>query len=347
MPTKTANDLRKLVESITEAVGTPPETAKLLADVLVGSHLAGHDSHGLQNLPIYIKEVKAGEIVPTAKPGIAEQSASSALVKGNWGWGHVTADFVTGIGIDKARKSKVALVSAVEVNHIGRLGEYVERAAAQGIIAIMVAGGLSLEEPITLPHGGSKPLFSSNPFAIGFPTHDSHPIVLDFATTKIAGGKVVLAMAKGEQIRDGCLIDKNGKPSTNPNDLFTGGALLPFGEHKGFGLMVAAEILGRILSGADDYSDSPHAGVGFRQSGVTLIALDSGAFSSVGQFAERTSELAGRIQAIPPSKGFVRVMAPGDFEHRARSRRLKSGIQIPETTWAEIVQTAESLGVSI
>ena len=169
----------------------------MLADVLVGSHLAGHDSHGIQHLPRYIKEVEAGEIVPSANPEIIEETASTALVTGSWGWGHLTADFVTRIGIKKARENRVALVSAVEVNHIGRLGEYVERAAAEGVVAILVAGGFGEEEPSTAPYGGSKALLSPNPIAIGFPTQGSHPVVLDFATTKVAGGKVMLAKAKG------------------------------------------------------------------------------------------------------------------------------------------------------
>ena len=347
MPTKTADDLRRAVERISQAVGTPPETAAVLADILVGSHLAGHDSHGIQHLPHYIKEVQAGEIVPTANPEIIEQTASAALVTGNWGWGHLTAAFVTRIGIKRARENRVALVSAVEVNHIGRLGEYVERAAVEGVVAIMVAGCFSEETQSAAPYGGSKALLLPNPIAMGFPTRDNHPVVLDFATTKVAGGKVMLAKAKGEQIPSGCLIDKEGNPSTNPDDFFKGGALLPFGEHKGFGIMVAAEILGRILSGADAYSDTHHGGVGFRHSGVTLIAVDSGSFSSSGQFAERTTELVSRIQAVPPAAGFTEVMAPGDFEHRARTSRLKQGIQIPDSTWAEVVQTAESLGVSV
>ena len=345
--TKTVDDLRKVVENISTAVGTPPDTAAVLADILVGSHLAGHDSHGIQHLPRYIREVQAGEIVPKTNPEIIEETASTALVKGNWGWGHLTAEFATRIGIEKARENGIALVSAVEANHIGRLGEYVERAAAQGVVTILVVGGFSEDNPTAAPYGGRKALLAPNPIAIGFPTLDSHPVVLDFATTQVAGGKVLLAKAKGEQMPSGCLIDKDGNPSTNPHDFLGEGALLPFGEHKGFGIMVATEILGRILSGADGYVNTHHGGVHFRHVGMTLIAVNSGAFSSSGQFAGRTAELVRRIQAVPPAPGFTEVMAPGDFEHKARTSRLKQGIQIPDSTWAEVVQTAESLGVSI
>ncbi len=169
MPTKTADDLRRAVENISRAVGTPPETATVLADILVGSHLAGHDSHGIQHLPRYIKEVQAGEIVPAANPEIIEQTASAALVTGNWGWGHLTADFVTRIGIKKARENRVALVSAVEVNHIGRLGEYVEQAAAEGVVAILLAGGFAPEEPSTAPYGGKQGSAGTQPDRDRFP----------------------------------------------------------------------------------------------------------------------------------------------------------------------------------
>ena len=254
---------------------------------------------------------------------------------------------MTRIGIEKARQNRIAIVSAVEINHIGRLGAYVERAAAEGVIAMVMAGGFGEEVPTAAPYGGRKALLAPNPIAMGFPARDSHPVVLDFATTQVAGGKVLLAGAKGEQVASGCLIDRDGNPSTDPAEFCGEGALLPFGEHKGFGIMVGAEILGRILSGADTYSHTHRGGAHFRHVGMTLIALDSGSFSSSNQFAEGTAELVRQIQAVPPAPGFTEVMAPGDFEHKARTTRLEQGIQIPDSTWAEVEQTAKSLGVSI
>ena len=146
----------------------------------------------------------------------------------------------------------------------------------------------------------------------------------------------------------GCIIDKDGNPSTDPNDWYAGGgALLPFGEHKGFGIMVALEISSRILASADNYASTRHGGIHLRHAGLSLVAIDSGVFSSSGEFATRTSELVHRIRAVPPAPGFEEVMAPGDFEHRERMRRLKEGIQIPESTWSEVLGTAGSLGVEV
>ena len=319
----------------------------MVADLLVRSHLAGHDSHGIQHLPRYIEEVRAGEIVPDARPELISETAGATLVRGNWAWGHVTAQFVTGLGIEKAREAKIALVSAVEVNHIGRLGDYVEQAAREGIVTILVSGGHAQEKAVAVPYGGRKTVLAPNPIGIGFPTAEDGPVVVDFATTQVAGGKVALAQAKGKQLPPGCIIDKDGQPSTDPNDYSNGGALLPFGAHKGFGIMVATEILGRVLAGADAYADTDRGGRHFRHAGISLIAIDSTVFSSSREFAQRTTELVTRIRAVPPAPEFVEVLAPGDFEERARTRRKREGIQIPESTWSEVVETAKSLGLEI
>ena len=347
MPTKTADELRLVARRIAEAVGTPRDSATVLANHLAASHLAGHDSHGIQHLPEYVEAVRAGEIVPDARPEVVSEASSTALVRGNWGWGHVTANFATHLGIKKAQQSEIALVSAVEVNHIGRLGDFVEQAAAQGITMMLVSGGEGEEKATAAPYGGREAVMAPNPIAIGCPVMDGPPMVIDFATTAVAAGKIALAKARGQDAAPGCIIDREGNPSTNPNDYSNGGALLPFGKHKGFGLMVAVEALGRILSGVDAYSDTGHGGVYYRHSGMSLIAINSGVFSSASEFAERTAQLARRIRAVPPAHGFAEVQVPGDFEHRARARRSKEGIEIPESTWRKVVATAASLGLEL
>ncbi len=347
MLTKNPKDLQTAIERIVAAVGTPPDNATVVANLLVRSHLAGHDSHGIQHLPRYVREAQAGEIVAAARPTVISEKAGVTHVRGNWAWGHVTADFVTRLGIAKARQNGIALITAVEVNHIGRLGDYVERAAAEGVVAMLVSGGHSEEAQTAAPYGGSKALLAPNPIAISFPTGDDHPIVVDFATTEVAGGKIALANAKGEAVPLGWIIDREGNPATKPNDYYNGGALLPFGAHKGFGIMVAIEVFGRILTGADNFSATSHGGTYFRHAGISLIAVDSGVVSSADQFAGRAAELGRRIRAVPPAPGFDGVQAPGDFEYQSRARRVESGIPIPESTWNEVVETADSLGIRL
>jgi LDH2 family malate/lactate/ureidoglycolate dehydrogenase len=251
------------------------------------------------------------------------------------------------LAIERARDHGIALVSAVEVNHVGRLGHYVERAAEQGIVAAMVTGGQGYEHPVAAPYGGAGRVLAPNPFAMAFPSADSDPVLVDFATTQAAGGKVELAKATGQRIPLGWIIDSAGEPSTNPHDFtYAGdGALLPFGEHKGFGIMVVAEILGRIVSGADAYADTSHGGVYFRHCGVTIIAIDAGVFSTLSAFSGRTQELSGRIRSVTPAPGFSEVQTPGDYEARSRKSRSVEGLSIPDSTWAEVVQAAAGLGI--
>lgn len=343
----TADELRSVVYSLVTAVGTPGPAANTVADVLVGSHLAGHDSHGVQHLPRYLAEVDTGDILPAAEPSIVKQEGAHALVRGNWAWGHVTADYSMSLAIELAKKHGIALVSAVEVNHIGRLGHYAERAAEQGVISLTVSGGHGYDQPVAAPYGGAGRVLAPNPFAMAFPSADPDPVIVDFATTQAAGGKVALAKASGKEIPLGWIIDSDGNPSTNPHD-FTyegAGALLPFGEHKGFGVMVIAEILGRILSGADAYSDTSHGGVFFRHAGVAMIAIDASLFSPLSAFAIRTQELSQRIRSVRPAPGFSEVQTPGDFEARSRHQRSVDGISIPDSTWLEIKEAAASRGV--
>jgi LDH2 family malate/lactate/ureidoglycolate dehydrogenase len=343
----TADELRGVIRRLVIAAGTPEAAAATVSDVLVQSHLAGHESHGAQHLPHYLAEIGTGEIVPAAQPGIVSDEGSHALVRGNWGWGHVTADYAMSLAIERAKAHGIALVSAVEVNHVGRLGHYVERAAEEGVVALMVTGGQGYEHPVAAPYGGAGRVLAPNPFTIAFPSGDPDPVLVDFATTQAAGGKVELAKATGQPIPLGWIIDSDGQPSTDPHDFtYAGaGALLPFGEHKGFGIMVVAEILGRILSGSDAYADTPHGGVYFRHCGVAMIAINASVFTSLSAFSSRTQELSERVRAVTPAPGFSDVQMPGDYEARSRQRRSGESLSIPESTWAEIVQAAAELGI--
>jgi hydroxycarboxylate dehydrogenase B len=189
-------------------------------------------------------------------------------------------------------------------------------------------------------------VLSPNPLGMAFPADPEHPVLVDFATTMVAGGKVALAKAKGAKVPLGWIIDKAGNPSTEPNDYYDGGALLPFGEHKGFGIMVAAEILGRILSSADDHSNTEHGGTYFKHYGLMFLAIRADLFGD--SFAARTSELAQRIRAVPPQTNVERVMVPGDYEFTARTERMRSGkVEIPESTWEAVVASARRLGTEI
>lgn len=346
--TKTSSELLRVHKDVLTALGTPDDIAAVVANILVGAHLAGHDSHGIQQLPGYVQAVREGHLLPAARPGIVSEQGSVVFARGNWGWGHLTAHFLTDLAVKKAKEQGVALAGAVEVNHIGRLGHYAEMAAAKKVVLMVFNGGFSGNNPAAVPYGGRKALLAPNPIAMGFPTSEEAPVVLDFSSTRVAGGKVMLAAAKGMKVPPGCVIDRNGNPTTDANAWPQGGgSLLPFGEHKGSGIMVALEILSRILTGSENYADTKHGGPHWRTAGLTMVAVDSGVFSKTAEFTTRTSDLVRRIRAVPPAVGFKQVIAPGDFENCERTRRSEKGIQIPKSTWEEVVHVANTLAVKV
>src|SRR5579859_1156410 len=259
MLTMSADRLRDVTRQVFEAAGTPPDLATNMADILVESNLAGHDSHGIIRIPVYVKSIKEGTLDPKARPEILRETPGSALVDGKYAFGHIAAAFGTEVAIRKAKESKAVVVSIVRCNHIGRLGEWGSRAAAKDVIAIVTVGGGG-GPGIAAPFGGAARALGTNPISIGIPGGDQPDLLVDFATTSIAEGKVQVARAKGVPLPPGCIIDKNGNPSTNPADLYDGGMLLPFGGHKGYGLAMVVELLGSALAPGEKYNKGGHGG---------------------------------------------------------------------------------------
>jgi LDH2 family malate/lactate/ureidoglycolate dehydrogenase len=342
-----AERLQALTQAIFERVGAPPDIAQRVAEALVESNLAGHDSHGVIRIPSYVEAVRRGHVIPDARPTVQKESAVLALVDGGWAFGQVSAAFATDLAVRKAREHGLAAVGIVRCTHIGRLGEYPTMAAAQNVASLIVAGGFGGPGATAAPYGGARPLFGTNPLAIGFPVKDRPPVIIDFATTAVAAGKIQVALAKGEPLPPGAILDRHGRPTTDPRDYYEGGMLLPFGGHKGYGLAVAVELLGRVLTGADLFAEPGRGGPVYERSGVLILAIATGAFQDVETVLAEAARTVARIKAVPPAEGFAEVLVPGEPEFRTRAERLRTGLPVPETTWHAIVQTAQSLGLDV
>ncbi len=338
-------ELRSLVSSILRAAGADARNADRVAEALVSSNLAGVDTHGVMHLPGYVKAIGNDEIVPTAWPEVLSETPATALVSGNWGLGHVTAKYAMELAIEKGREQGIAIVGIVQTNHIGRLGEYAELAASRGMIGLVWAGGYGEQKPMAVPFGGSKAVLHTNPLAMGFPAGDEPTIVLDFATTAIAGSKVLLAQQGGKPVPPGALVDKHGNPTIDPAAFNDGGAQLPFGGHKGYAIMLAVEYLSRILLGTARYADPSKGGIYMRDQGVSMMAFKADLFQPLDEFEALGAEMERRVRAVPPAPGFDEVIVPGDPEARNRAERTRNGIPITDEIWASLLQTAESLGV--
>lgn len=344
---KTAEELHTLSREVLLKGGADEHNADIVAEHLVSANLSGVDTHGVWHLPFYVKGMEAGEIVGTARPEVLSETDTSALVKGNWAFGHVTAKYAMDAAIEKAKEHHVAVVALVQACHIGRLGHYVEMAASEGMISMLWAGGFGVEVPATAPYGGRERVLHTNPLAMGFPAGEAPPMMFDFATTAVSGVKVLNAQRRGEQLPPGCLVDKDGNPSTDPNDYFDGGAYLPFGGHKGYALMMAAEFLGRIFTGSDNFTDVVRGGAIMGHQGVTMVVFKADLFRSFAAYTSQADEMGGQIRDVAPAPGFEAVLMPGDPEARTRSVRKREGIPIADDIWESIMEVAASLGVRI
>jgi hydroxycarboxylate dehydrogenase B len=339
VPILTKEVLHEVTAAIFRAMGAPADLAAQVADVLVDNHLAGHDSHGILRIPEYVRSIRTGEIIPTARPQVIEESATSALISGNWAFGQVTGVFAADLAIEKAKRERVAVLSVVQAGHTGRLAAFTDRAARQGVVMFMAIG--TVNKPTTAPYGGSAPILGTNPIAFSVPNPAGSPVTLDFATSAIAAGKIKAAKAKHEPLPPGAILDSRGLPSTDPQAFFEGGFLLPFGGHKGYALAVIAELLSGPLAGADAYP-----GVVSR-SGIFVFAVDAAVFRPPADYEQALAKTLGRIKAVPPAPGFDEVLLPGEPEARVRAKRERDGIPIPEDTWRAVCEVAAELGVNV
>jgi LDH2 family malate/lactate/ureidoglycolate dehydrogenase len=337
MLTFTHKQLEEVGCAVLERAGTPADLAQLVVHSLVESNLLGHDSHGVLRLMSYVDLVRTGRVKPAARAVIAQQTGATAIVDGLYGWGQPAAQLAARTAVSLAEQYGVGAVTIAHGNHLGRLGEYADMITRTGCIGIAMAN----VGPGVAPFGGRTRMLGTNPMAYAVPRGPGqNPILVDFATSGVAEGKLMVARDKGAAVAPGLIIDKEGLPATDPNDYFDGGALLTFGLHKGYGLSLMCELLGGALSGTGPSSLPDFSG----GNGTLIMALKIQAFVPTGQFADHTERLYDAIKAAPPAPGVEAVLMPGDPEWRTRQYRLEHGIQLPERTWNDIQQLARELG---
>lgn len=340
MPNVPAEDLRRLAVGLLQGVGARPEDAAYVADSLIEANLTGHDSHGVIRLLHYCEWCGEGSIDPTAEPTIVARRGATALLDGGWGWGMVAMRLAVETVIELASEFGVGTVAVRRSNHVGRVAPYVARIAEAGMVGLAVTNA----NPSVAPFGGRSRVFGTNPIAWGAPRAGGlPPIVHDGATAAVAEGKLRVARAKGEAVPPGVILDPVGQPTVDPEDFYAGGALLPFGGHKGSGLSVLVQILGRGLAGADPVSLAAHRG----GNGPVVLAIDVRPFTDVDAFAAEVEALCATIKATPPAEGFPDVLLPGEAEERSRERRLAEGIPVAERTWRELRALAKKLNVPV
>src|SRR5579864_7667595 len=339
MPRVAAERLHQIGKALLEAAGSSPEEAEVVMRHCVDANLAGHDSHGIIQIPTYIDRIHVGHIVPGAPWTIVQESPTTTVIDGHWGFGYTVTERAMQLTIDKARSANVAAATVFRQGHIGRLASYTLMAAEADMIGLITADSGRAAKQVA-PFGGREARIGTNPLSIAIPSDLDGPLFLDMATSAVAAGKISLAVSREESIPVGWIVDRDGKPTTDPNQLKEGGALLPLGGsegYKGTGLAAIVEILCGLLTGLG-FGMEPS---GRHNDGCFLAVFDVAAFRPLADFKREVAEFARYLKATPPAEGYTGVLYPGEIEHLREQQRRANGIDVEDATWNKLKSLAE------
>jgi len=347
-----SENLIRIVTQTFANSGCSDEEALRIATRLTSANLTGHDSHGVLRVPRYVMWMETGDLVPGRTINVVSQNETIAVVDGLQGFGQSVGEQAVQLGIDMAQKSGLSIVALRNSGHLGRIGDWAEMAIEEGLISIHfvnVAGSV-----LVAPFGGIDARMATNPVTIGVPMGDKPPLLLDFATSLVAEGKVMVAAKGGKPLPEGSLINKDGDLTTDPVALYGtfdaaagdgrdgGGAIRAMGDHKGSGLAFMCEMLAGALTGggcADVETQYFH-------NGMLSIYIKPGEFGDQNQFVQDALTYVDYFKAAKPAKDFDEVLVPGEPEQRRRADRLANGIEISDDGWQAIADCARQSGVS-
>ena len=334
--------LRQVVTEVLEAAGAPLASAQQVAESLVLASLVGHDSHGVRAVPGYVEALENGSVNPHGEIKVVRESATTALLDGGLNLGIVTMHKATELAMNKARAHDLGMVAIRNAAHTGRMGEYVVRAAENGFMGLVFGTG-ALPGGTVAPYLGISPRFNSNPIAWGVPAGTHPPVFFDFATSAAAVAKLMMAQDKGQPVPAGWLVDPEGNPTTDPRDWQRGGALLPFGGHKGYGFLFLIELLSGGLSGM---SCAPLADYQPNFSAV-VMAVNIEAFQPLAQFRDMADRLVAATKEARRAPGVEEILVPGEMEWKTLEKRSREGLDLLDVTWQRIVDAGARHGVAV
>ncbi len=347
-----ASPLRQFIADIFQAEGCSIEEAARIARNLVDANLTGHDSHGVLRTPRYVYWLRQGSVKAGQTLQIVTETPSFALGDGCFGFGQTIAPQSVELGVGKARNGGVAIIAVRNAGHIGRVGDWAEMAAAAGLVSVhfVNVGGSQL----VAPFGGVERRMSTAPFTVGFPMAGEEPVILDFATSMVAEGKVMVAASGGKALPPDVLVDMNGDFSSDPRALYgetldphnienrTGiGAIRAMGDHKGSGLALICELLAGALTA------SGCSGPGERRiaNGMLSFYIDPGGLGLAEQMTAEAKRYLDWVKACRAREPGGEVLLPGEPERRKRGERMRDGVPLPEDGWASICKIAQSANI--
>ena len=313
------------LDQIFRRAGCSETTSRLVTEHLIDASLCGVESHGVMRTLQYVEQFKSGYMSPTGEARVIKNQNHAWVVDGEGGIGIPAMHLAYNHGMSIARDSGISALAIRNLGHTGRHGAYADQAADEGFLTICVGGGNRKIWRQVAPHGGAKAMLPTNPWCVGIPGGAQGSVVIDFATSKIAGGWIYAAKSAGALLPENCVIDSSGRATRNPDDYFDGGAILPSGEHKGYGLALMGELIGEAMLGPAT-----------TECNWLLITIRADQFREHEKMSSVAEEILDELRACPPAPGFDHVEIPGERErvHRAKSDNL---LMVPEKTWQQIV----------
>ncbi len=334
--------LHQWVVDLWLAAGSDAREARLTADHLVGANLSGHDSHGVGMIPKYVLSWLGEQLQLNQRVSVVHEAGGILSLDGNRGMGQAVTEEAMGLAIERAREHGVCVLGLRRSHHLGRVGHWAEQAAAAGMISIHFVNVLS--KPIVAPHGGFEARYGTNPFTIAVPVDGAEPLVMDFATSAIALGKVRVANNKGVPVPPGCLLDAGGQPTGDPAVMFppageAQGALRAFGEHKGYVLAVMCELLGAAVTGGHTIRPETLTHEHAVWNNMLAIVFDPARLGSSTTFGHEVQAFVDWLRSSQLQAGSDAIRLPGEPERAWRKARAE-WIPVDSGTLAQLDDAA-------
>lgn len=330
------DELAALLRRIFERHGTSADVARVLANNVAHAQRDGSDSHGIFRIPGYLSTLASGWVDGHAVPVVTDAAPGFVSVDARNGYAQPAHEAARDLVIQKAHSQGIALLAIHDSHHFAALWPDVEPYAREGLVALTFVNSMAC----VVPHGGKRALFGTNPIAFAAPRAVGDPLVFDLATSAMAHGDIQIAAREGRQVPPGCGVDRSGNPTVEPAAMLDGGALLPFGGHKGSALSMMVELLAAALTGGNfsfGFTWEHHPGAQSPRTGQLLIVVDP-TKGAGANFAERAEELVAALH------GAGQERLPGDRRYRQREESLELGVAIAEPELARLREWAGDLG---
>ena len=352
-----AQAMERLVGAVFERAGCDAEEAHRIAWRLTGANLRGHDSHGVLRTRRYVEWMEEGKVFPGRRIEVERETEVLAVIDGDYGFGQTVGEQTVDLGVRKASRHGVAVTALKNAGHLGRIGDWAERAAESGCASIHmvnVRGSL-----LVAPYGAIERRGSTSPFCAGVPLPGAPPIIHDFATSVVAEGKAMVALLGGKPLPGDALVDADGNHTSDPRPLYGEtspgrthdphagpGALNAFGLHKGSGLNFFMEMFAGALTGSGTAAALGDTGKRRFCNGMLSIYMQVDAFHADDWFAREVGAYVEYWKAARPSRPGGEVLVPGEKERRTMVERRESGLPLSEGAWEDILAAAEKVGMS-